>query len=411
MGTKQRRNRKLPSEIDWLLKESNDINHLSFFDFFESYSQTTAIRRFKEITEYISDEEKREQVLSKFNKWKRSKQAQQYWASRKNVQDNSNQNNETNTDSSTEATSAASISSANRSIVSTNRSSSVAESVETITLDEAKSLIRENCVSNSSRNQSSLRKAFFDFKLDTFNSINESNLLSYESNLQQILALSNILIVKKNAYDTELDNYFKTTSIDSIRKNIFESLKFKVADGKVSKDIIINLIDIANDLSNGVLTKLNALKKVINTITEDMDPILIKLLLCFKALVETLPSNAQQKKVKEHELYSRYLQPFFQSLFDSNEDDNMLFKWMNTITFSRNSDEGQPAATNNRPDGCIENDHKTIGYVEVKTIDYTTNHHKINVDLHRLGTFGKTALSRYSLDKTFQVMAIGKLYI
>jgi hypothetical protein len=75
MGTKQRRNRKLPSEIDWLLKESNDINHLSFFDFFESYSQTTAIRRFKEITEYISDEEKREQVLSKFNKWKRSKQA------------------------------------------------------------------------------------------------------------------------------------------------------------------------------------------------------------------------------------------------------------------------------------------------------------------------------------------------
>ncbi|EIE77717.1 hypothetical protein G6F46_003703 [Rhizopus delemar] len=205
MGTKQRRNRKLPIEIAWLLKESNDINHLSFFNFFESYSQTTAIRRFKEITEYISDEEKREQVLSKFNKWKRSKQAQKYWARRKNVQGNSNQNNETNTDSSTEATSAASTSSANRSIVSTNRSSSVAESVETITLDEAKSLIRENCVSNSSRNQSSLRKAFFDFKLDTFNIINESNLLSYESNLQQILALSNILIVKKNAYDTELD--------------------------------------------------------------------------------------------------------------------------------------------------------------------------------------------------------------
>ncbi|KAG1145644.1 hypothetical protein G6F36_015123 [Rhizopus arrhizus] len=180
MGTKQRRNRKLPIEIAWLLKESNDINHLSFFNFFESYSQTTAIRRFKEITEYISDEEKREQVLSKFNKWKRSKQAQKYWARRKNVQGNSNQNNETNTDSSTEATSAASTSSANRSIVSTNRSSSVAESVETITLDEAKSLIRENCVSNSSRNQSSLRKAFFDFKLDTFNIINESNLLSYD---------------------------------------------------------------------------------------------------------------------------------------------------------------------------------------------------------------------------------------
>ncbi|CEP17346.1 hypothetical protein [Parasitella parasitica] len=186
---------------------------------------------------------------------------------------------------------------------------------------------------------------------------------------------------------------------------------FKFGDEKVSKDIIITLIDIANDLSNGVLTKIDALKKVINSLTEDMDPILVKLLLCFKALVETLPSNTQQKKVNEHELCSRYLQPFLQSLFDSNEDDNMLFKWMNTITFSCNSDGDQPAATNNRPDGCIENDRKTIGYVEVKTIDYATNHYKINVDLHRLGIFGKTALSRYSLNKTFQVMAIGKLYI
>ncbi|KAG1457823.1 hypothetical protein G6F56_006529 [Rhizopus delemar] len=185
---------------------------------------------------------------------------------------------------------------------------------------------------------------------------------------------------------------------------------FKVADQKVPKDIIISLIDIANDLSNEVLTKINALKKVINTLNEDMDPILVKLLLCFKALVETLPSNIQQKKVKEHELCTRYLQPFLRSLFDSNEDDNMLFKWINTITFSSNGNEDEPVVTN-RPDGCIENDRKTIGYVEVKTIDYATNHHKINIDLHRLGTFGKTALSKYNLNKTFQVMAIGKLYI
>lgn len=83
----------------------------------------------------------------------------------------------------------------------------------------------------------------------------------------------------------------------------------------------------------------------------------------------------------------------------------------NNYTFNSNSNEGQPAATNNRPDGCIENDRKTIGYVEVKTIDYTTNYHKINVYLHRLGIYGKTALTRYSLKKIFQVLAIGKLHI
>lgn len=85
----------------------------------------------------------------------------------------------------------------------------------------------------------------------------------------------------------------------------------------------------------------------------------------------------------------------------------MLFKWMNTITFSGNGDGEQPSTTNNRPDGCIENNRTTIGYVEVKTINNTNNHNKINIDLHRLGIFGKTALSTYNLSKSFQVMAIG----
>lgn len=87
---------------------------------------------------------------------------------------------------------------------------------------------------------------------------------------------------------------------------------------------------------------------------------ILKQLLCFKALVNALPANTRQKKVKENELCTRYLQPLFQSLFDSDEDDNMLFKWINTITFNRNSNEDQSAATNNRPDGCVENDRKLL---------------------------------------------------
>lgn len=146
-------------------------------------------------------------------------------------------------------------------------------------------------------------------------------------------------------------------------------------------------------------------------ITENMDSIIVKLLLCFKALVEALPSNTQQKKVKEYELCTRYLQPFFQSLFDSDEDSRMMFKWINTITFSNNNNHDHPTATKNRPDGCIENDRKTIGFIEVKTIDDAANHRKINADLYRLGIFGKTALSQYGLNNTFQVMAIGKCYI
>lgn len=130
-----------------------------------------------------------------------------------------------------------------------------------------------------------------------------------------------------------------------------------------------------------------------------------------QSLVEALPSSTQQKKVKEYELCTRYIQPMFQSLFDSDEDSRMMFKWINTITFSNNNNHDHPTATKNRPDGCIENDRKTIGFIEVKTIDDAANHRKINADLYRLGIFGKTALSQYGLNNTFQVMAIGKCYI
>jgi len=166
------------------------------------------------------------------------------------------------------------------------------------------------------------------------------------------------------------------------------------------------LITTVNDINNGVLTKINAVKQIINAITDDMDPILVKILLCFRTLAETLPNNIQQTKVMENQLCTRYLQPVLQCLFDS-EEENMMFKWTNTINFTNNENDHLPT-TKNRPDGCIEDARKTIGFIEVKTIHHATNHRKINVDLYRLGVFGRTSLSKYGLDKSFQIMAIGK---
>lgn len=104
---------------------------------------------------------------------------------------------------------------------------------------------------------------------------------------------------------------------------------------------------------------------------------------------------------------TRYLQPFFQPLFDSDEDNRMLFKWINIIVFN----DGYPTVTKNRPDSWVENDCETIGFIEVKTIESAANHRRINADLYRLGIFGKTALYQYGLNKTFQVMVIGKCCI
>ncbi|KAI8875425.1 hypothetical protein K501DRAFT_128691, partial [Backusella circina FSU 941] len=58
-------------------------------------------------------------------------------------------------------------------------------------------------------------------------------------------------------------------------------------------------ITIIHELSNGVLTRINTVRKILNLITDDMDPILMRLLPCVKSLFEALPSNTQQKGVKE----------------------------------------------------------------------------------------------------------------
>ncbi|RCH85378.1 hypothetical protein CU098_006927, partial [Rhizopus stolonifer] len=301
--------------------------------------------------------EKRTLIHEEFNKWKRSRAIQQYWINRKNVQDQNDQTNGNNDDSSTEATNVTATSLVSNSTTSMSRSSSSSNSIETITVYEAKDLIKGSYINTTNSN-----------------SITNYNLLSYEPNLQQLLALSNVLLIGKNTYDTKLDNYFTTTTIDTIRKHVFDSLKLNHADQKGSKNIVVDLM----------IT-------ILDFITENMDPILVKLLLSFKTLVEALPSNKQQKK----------------SLFDGDEDNRMIFKWVNTIAFSDNRNDDHPAVTKNRPDDCVENDSRTIGFMEVKTIDNAANHHKINVDMYSLGDFGKNALSQYGLNKTFQVMAIG----
>ncbi|KAG1138350.1 hypothetical protein G6F37_010575 [Rhizopus arrhizus] len=68
-------------------------------------------------------------------------------------------------------------------------------------------------------------------------------------------------------------------------------------------------------------------------------------------------------------------------------------------------------ANQNLPDGCAENDHKVIGYFEVKPIKYAKNHKKMNIDLHRLCTFSKASTAKYKSKHKFQVMAVGLLHV
>ncbi|CAO3638455.1 unnamed protein product [Mucor hiemalis] len=161
MSSAKRRSDILPAEFAWLYSETN-ASHLSFFEFFMSYPRRMAIKRFKKVISFISNEQKRKKSLKDFNEWKRTNEAKKYWSNRKGTQNE-----------------------------------------DTISDDPA-----------------------------------------------------------------------------NIRKNILNGLKFDPASQNVPMDIIIDLMNITNELNTEELTKFNAVKRIINTINDDTDPVTIKLLLC-----------------------------------------------------------------------------------------------------------------------------------
>lgn len=100
------------------------------------------------------------------------------------------------------------------------------ETVESITLDEAKKINDGNTDGNYQDISISLTR----FKRTVLESLS-TPLLTFESHLQHLLALSNVLLIGKKSHHTDLERHF-TSKINCIRKSIYNSLKFKGTDHK-----------------------------------------------------------------------------------------------------------------------------------------------------------------------------------
>ncbi|KAG0735202.1 hypothetical protein G6F35_008151 [Rhizopus arrhizus] len=374
--------KRLPSEVNWLHSNNSNTLHISFFNFFKTYDKRRAQIRFLEVVKCIEDESKRKKVLEDYDEWRKSREAKDFWIQRKQVDQDS-------TDSTTDQQ------------TDTTNITTTEESIETISLADAKAIIIENIrpIDDDSNNLS-FSNSLTKFKRDVYNSLDVS--LTYETHLQHLLALSNILFIGKNSnWCPEIQNYF-VDPIKTIRKNMYDSFGFNESNHKFPLDIMMAIITIVNDINCGLLTRLNAESKILAIINDITDTAVIRLLLCIKSMVETLPMVTQKKEIKEFELCTRFLQNAFQRLFDY-DDDELIFKWLNANCFNdTNNDSNQ-----NRPDGIVENDKKAVGYFEVKPISHAKNHRKINIDLHRLCVFSKTGSAAYKAKHMFQIMAVG----
>lgn len=173
--------KRLPSELNWLYSSnSNNSNilRISFFNFFKTYDKRRAHIRFLEVVKCIEDEAKRKKVLEDYDQWRKSREAKDFWIQRKQV-------DQENTDSTpTQQTDTMNI-------------TTTEESIETISLAAAKAIMIENILPiDNSSNDLSFTNSLSKFKHNTYNSLSVS-LLAYETHLQHLLALSNILFIGK----------------------------------------------------------------------------------------------------------------------------------------------------------------------------------------------------------------------
>ncbi|KAI7895747.1 uncharacterized protein EV154DRAFT_318988 [Mucor mucedo] len=155
-------------------------------------------------------------------------------------------------------------------------------------------------------------------------------------------------------------------------------------------DIMISLLNIVINVNCRILTRINEESRILDLINATADQVLIRILQCVKTMVEPLPFHNQKKEIKELELCTWYLQPCFQKRFDS-DDLSIMFNWHNVSCFT----DTDIYTTQNCPDGCVENHLTATGYRDVKPIKHSKNHRKVNIDLHRLGTFAKTSSSKF----------------
>lgn len=113
-------------------------------------------------------------------------------------------------------------------------------------------------------NRNKYSNSLSQFKSDIFKSLETP--LTYESHLQQLLALSNI---------------------------------FNQLHHKFPMDVMMTLITITNGINRGSVSRIQAESKILSLINDSTDKIMIRLLQLIKSMVESLPFINQKKKRKQ----------------------------------------------------------------------------------------------------------------
>ncbi|KAG0740875.1 hypothetical protein G6F64_005166 [Rhizopus arrhizus] len=214
---------------------------------------------------------------------------------------------------------------------SSNTSTLITDKSDHIDIDQAKILISEalrapdedDCYMIGNMNVST---CFFGFQTFVQSLLND-RLLNFESYLQHILSLSSILLVGKNRVHPDLlkllENGTEDDSINDVHK------KIKMNENKFPRLLLMEILDIVQDVYQKKITRIEATRLFLD-LTDDQNDLVIRIILCFRRLVEDLPDEFLTSTIKELGLCTSFLQPALKLLFD-NPEKGVFFTWTNAI--------------------------------------------------------------------------------
>ncbi|KAI7895759.1 uncharacterized protein EV154DRAFT_494855, partial [Mucor mucedo] len=84
-------------------------------------------------------------------------------------------------------------------------------------------------------------------------------------------------------------------------------------------DVMMSLFTIVIKVNRRILTRINQESRILDLINVTADQVLFHIIQCVKTMVKSIPFYNQKKEIKDLELCTRYLQPCFQKLFDSDD--------------------------------------------------------------------------------------------
>ncbi|CAO3699424.1 unnamed protein product [Rhizopus microsporus] len=147
---------------------------------------------------FMEDGGQKSRILQNYDKWRKSKETKNCWTQREQERQEDDQNNQS------------SLVPTSSSVLTSSSSSTRRESIETINLDEAKDLILPRlllCDMTSMKDPLDITTSFAHCQAHVFKTLTPTSLLTFETHLQHLLAMSNILIVGKNKNHPDLNDF------------------------------------------------------------------------------------------------------------------------------------------------------------------------------------------------------------